>query len=184
MYEAYCELSYEKVNCLYTFVCECECFCPFLLLTFIHNSLPHHIHTWWSCCWGPVLGGGEGGTHYMKVTTYAPPFRPPFFRSLENLYSFDPYILAKMWKMLYFDPYFSSKLGKMYSFDPPFFTLVAFRVDGQCWASLSETWLSTPRGTCDLFCATIVSIPPVDYCSALSLCWCTTVMLGLFSIDL
>ena len=34
------------------------------------------------------------GTHSMKVTTYAPPFRPPFFRSLENLYSFDPYILT------------------------------------------------------------------------------------------
>ena len=30
----------------------------------------------------------------MKVTTYAPPFRAPFFRSLKNLYSFDPYILA------------------------------------------------------------------------------------------
>ena len=57
----------------------------------------------------------------MKVTTYAAPFRPPFFRSLENLYSFDPYILAKMRQMSYFDPYFSSKLGKMYSFDPPFF---------------------------------------------------------------
>ena len=80
----------------------------------------------------------------MKVTTYAPPFRPPFFRSLENLYSFDPYILAKMRKKSYFDPYFSSKLGKMYSFDPPFFTLVAFRVDGRCWASLSETEPSTP----------------------------------------
>ena len=46
--------------------------------------------------------------------------------------------------MLYFDPYFSSKLGKMYSFDPPFcFTLVAFRVDGRWWASLSETWPCT-----------------------------------------
>ena len=44
----------------------------------------------------------------------------PFFRSLENLYSFDPYILTKMRKkMSYFDPYFSSKLGKMYSFTPP-----------------------------------------------------------------
>ena len=48
--------------------------------------------------------------------------------------------------MSYFDPYFSSKLGKMYSFDPPFFTLVAFRVDGRCWASLSKTWPSTPPG--------------------------------------
>ena len=99
---------------------------------------------------GPIMtqcqwSNPGGGTHYMKVTTYAPPFRPPFFRSLENLYSFDPYILAKMRKMSYFDPYFSSKLGKMYSFDPPsFFTLVAFRVNGRCWASLSETELSTP----------------------------------------
>ena len=42
----------------------------------------------------------------MKVTIYAPPFRPPFFRSLENLYSFDPYILAKMGKMSHFDPIF------------------------------------------------------------------------------
>ena len=67
--------------------------------------------------------GGEGGNHYMKVTTYALPFRPPFFRSLENFYSFDPYILAKTRKMSYFDPYFSSKLGKMYSFAPFFFFL-------------------------------------------------------------
>ena len=66
-----------------------------------------------------------------------------FCGSLEILYSFDPYILAKMRKMSYFDPYFSSKLGKMYSFDPLFFTLVAFRVDGRWWASLSETWPST-----------------------------------------
>ena len=95
------------------------------------------------------------GTHSMKVTIYAPPFQPPFFRSLENLYSFDPYILAKMWKMSYFDPYilakirkmsyfdpyFSSKLGKIYISTPPFFfTLLAFRVDGRWGASLSETW--------------------------------------------
>ena len=98
----------------------------------------------------PQLLTWRGGTHSMKVTTYAPPFWPPFFRSLENLYSFNPYILAKMGKMSYFDPYFSSKLGKMYSFDPPFFTLVAFRVDGRRWACLSETWPRTitphPRG--------------------------------------
>ena len=60
---------------------------------------------------------GEG-THSMKVTTYAPPFRPHFFRPLENLYSFDPYIWAKMRKMSYFDSYFWSKLGEMYSFFP------------------------------------------------------------------
>ena len=88
---------------------------------------------------------GEG-THSMKVTTYAPPFRPPFFRSLENLYSFDPYFLAKMRKMSYFDPYFLSKFGKMYSFDPPFSPFVAFRVNGRCWASLSKTQPRTPPG--------------------------------------
>ena len=70
------------------------------------------------------------GTHYMKFTTYAPPFPPPFFRSLENLYSFDPYILAKMGKMSYFDPYFSSKLGKMYSFHPLFWPLKRFELMG------------------------------------------------------
>ena len=49
---------------------------------------------------------GEG-THSMKVTTYAPPFGPPFFRSMENLYSFNPYIWAKiitmagLWKVIY-----------------------------------------------------------------------------------
>ena len=63
--------------------------------------------------WGGGGGGGGGGgvlsTHSMKVTTYAPPFWPPFIRSLENLYSFYPYIWAKMRKMSYFDPYFSSK---------------------------------------------------------------------------
>ena len=87
-----------------------------------------------------------GATHSTKVTTYAPPFRPPFFRCLENLYSFDPYILAKMRKMSYFDPYFSSKLGKMYSFDPPVVTLVAFRVYERWGAPLSEIWPSTPPG--------------------------------------
>ena len=61
------------------------------------------------------------GTHYMKVTTYALPFRPPFFRFLENLYSFDPYTLTKMRKMLYFEPYFLSKLGKMYIVSTPLF---------------------------------------------------------------
>ena len=108
-----------------------------------------YTHHWpcsyWQSLMAISLRPGRG-THYMKVTTYAPPFRPPFFRSLKNLYSFDPYILAKMGKMSYVDPYFSSKLGKMYSFDPPFLTLVAFRVDGRCWASLSGTWPSSPPG--------------------------------------
>ena len=102
---------------------------------------------------GWVNEGGPGrGTHYKKVTAYAPPFRPPFFRSQENLYSFDPYIWAKMRKM-YFDPYFSSNFGKMYSFDPPpppppppFWPFVAFRVNRRCWATLSETRPSSPPG--------------------------------------
>ena len=46
----------------------------------------------------------------MKVTTYAPPFRPPFFRSLEHLYSFDTYILAKMGKNVVFRPLFLIKI--------------------------------------------------------------------------
>ena len=110
-------------------------------------SLAHNESTCSYVTWCYMQQNPGGGTHYMKVTIYAPPFRPPFFGSLENLYSFDPYILAKMRKMSYFDPYFSSKLGKMYSFDPPFSTLVAFRVGGRCWASLSKTWPSTPPGS-------------------------------------
>ena len=78
---------------------------------------------------------GEG-THSMEVTTYAPPFRPPYFRSLENLYSFDPSFWAKMRKMSYFDPYFLSKFGKMYSFDPPFLPL--------CSISCHQAVLSIP----------------------------------------
>ena len=66
----------------------------------------------------------------------------PFFRSLENnLYSFDHYILAKIRKMSYFDPYFHQNWVKCIVSTP----LVAFRVDGRCWASLSETWPRSPR---------------------------------------
>ena len=71
----------------------------------------------------------------MKVTTYVPPFRPPFFRSLENFYSFGPYIWFKKNREMYFDPYFSSKFGEMYSPPPPFsFTLCS--VSSQ-WTALS-----------------------------------------------
>ena len=59
------------------------------------------------------------GTHSMKVATDAPPFRPPFFRSLEKLYSFDPYILAKMRKMSNFDPYFHQSWAKCIVSTPP-----------------------------------------------------------------
>ena len=73
-----------------------------------------------------------GGTHSMKVTTYAPPFRPPLFQVS----------------------------GKFAQFRPLYFSKneVAFRVDGRWGASLSETWPSTPlagtmRSPCGLICA-------------------------------
>ena len=118
---------------LFKYIVLCSLFPSSSAFTLLHTPL---VKTWGVWC----------GTHYTKVTTtYALQFRPPFFRSLENLYSFDPYIIAKIKKMSYFDPYFSlKKMGKLYSFDPPFSTLVAFWVDGRCWASLSETWPSTP----------------------------------------
>ena len=75
--------------------------------------------------WGIVLdndlesdrrsGPGEV-THFMN-TTYARPFWPPFFRSVESLYSFDTNTWPKARKTSHFDP-FLSKLGKMYCFDP------------------------------------------------------------------
>ena len=84
------------------------------------------------------------GTHSMKVTTYDPPFRPPFYRSLGNLYSFDPYIWAKMRKMSYFDHYFLAKFIVSTPPPPTFWTSVTFRVKGRCWASLSETETPPP----------------------------------------
>ena len=106
---------------------------------------------WWEITW---LSQSQCFVHQLDShippimwrLLHMPAISTPFFRSLGNLYSFDPYLLAKMRKMSYLDPYFSSKLSKMYSFDPPFFysTLVAFRVDGRWWASLSETWPSAP----------------------------------------
>ena len=63
----------------------------------------------------------------------------PFYRSLENLYSFDPYIWGRIRKMSYFDPYFLAKYGKMYCFDPPFSSFVAFRDKQCCRASLTKT---------------------------------------------
>ena len=62
----------------------------------------------------------------------------------KDVYSFDPYIWAKIRKISYFDPYFLSKFGEMYSFDPLFRPFVAFRVNMRCWASLSETQPRTP----------------------------------------
>ena len=77
--------------------------------------------------------------------------------ALAVLQVYGPYILAKMRKMSYFDPYFSSKLGKMYSLDPPFFTLVAFRVDGRWGAPLSRPNGRSISTSCyynPTFCAT------------------------------
>ena len=76
-------------------------------------------------------------THSRKVTTYAPPFWPPFFKPLANLYSFDPYIWAKIRRMSYFDPYLLSKYGEMYSFDPLFvLALCSVSINMRCWAIL------------------------------------------------
>ena len=51
------------------------------------------------------------GAHSMKVTTYAPPFRLPYFRSLENLYSFNPYFWAKNEENVVLWPLLLSKFG-------------------------------------------------------------------------
>ena len=75
----------------------------------------------------------------MRVITYALPFRPPFFSSLENLHNFDPY-MTKIRKM-YFDTYFLSKSGKTIHPHPPppLWAFIAFRGNRWCWAPLSET---------------------------------------------
>ena len=125
----------------------------FTLLAYTHTHMHTHVHTcplpW---IFPPVgvgvgVGGGGGGRGWVCGVWGAGGYSlyegyyicfaisTPLFRFLESLYTFDPYILPKMRKMLYFDPYFSEKLGKMYSFDPPppfFFTRVTFRVDEQC----------------------------------------------------
>ena len=75
---------------------------------------------WWCAAIGRWWWWWRGEGWYSLYEGYyiCASISTPFFRSLENSYSFDPYILAKMRKMSYFDPYFSSKLGKMYSLDP------------------------------------------------------------------
>ena len=94
---------------------------------------------WWE---GARIVPGEGA-HYMKVITYAlpttTPTHPPFLRFLESLYSFDPYIWAKMQKISYFKLHFLSKIGEMYILTSPFLYFVAFWVNGRFWASLSIT---------------------------------------------
>ena len=100
--------------------------------------------------------GGGGCTHSMKVTIYAPPFRPLFFRSLENLYSLDPYILAKMRKMSYFDPYILAKMRKMSYFDP----YILEKKWGKCCIStpiFHQNWVKC-----------IVLTPFIDPCSVSS----------------
>ena len=57
---------------------------------------------------------------------------PLFFRSLENLYSFDSYIWEKNEGMPYFEPFFCKKKnGEMHSADSPFWPFIAFRVNGR-----------------------------------------------------
>ena len=85
----------------------CFVFCGVLLclalLYFIHSF--HGYSTVIETVNGVVLGPGED-THYMKVTTYAPSFPTSFSGSLENLFSFDSYIRAKMKKNVIFWPFF------------------------------------------------------------------------------
>ena len=79
----------------------------------IQSKIKHNKYVYRNvgCCVSTISGSMPGrGTHYMKVTTYAPPFRPPFFRSLENLYSFDPYILEKNGGNVVFRPLFLIKI--------------------------------------------------------------------------
>ena len=52
---------------------------------------------------GPMLVPWTLLSGYMCSAISTP---PPFFRSLENLSSFNPYIWAKVRKMSYFDPFF------------------------------------------------------------------------------
>ena len=76
--------------------------------------------------WGIVLdndlesGPGEG-THFRN-TTYAPPFWPPFFRSVESLFSFDPNIWAKNEENVVFRPLFV-KTWQNVLFRSPLFAL-------------------------------------------------------------
>ena len=102
--------------------------------------------------WGVVLdndlesnrrpGPGEG-TNSMKVTTYAPPFWPAFFRSVWSLYGFDPNIWTKIRKMSDFDHFFVKMWQNVLS-RHPFWPFVAIWVNGRCWESLSETQPRTP----------------------------------------
>ena len=58
-----------------------------------------------------VCGPAGEGAHYMKVTNICSAISTPISRSLENWYSFDPYIRAKMRK-IYFHPYFCLHLAE------------------------------------------------------------------------
>ena len=82
----------------------------------------------------------------MQVTTYTPPFRPPFSGLLENLDNFDPYIWAKRGKYRISAHIFCQNLAKCIVSIPclALCNILAFRVNGLCWASLPET---QPRTT-------------------------------------
>ena len=76
----------------------------------LYPQLSRLFHSYWNSKWNrPETRGGyslyEG--YYICVV-----ISNPFFRSLENLYSFDPYIWAKMRRKK------MSKFGEMYRFHP------------------------------------------------------------------
>ena len=77
------------------------------------------------------------------------------WRLLHMLGHFDPPPFSSLWKIVstpifskneenVFQPLFFIKIGQNVKFQPPFFShCIAFRVDGWCWASLSDSWPST-----------------------------------------
>ena len=101
--------------------------------------------------WGIVLdndsesnrrpGPGEG-THSLKVVTYAPPFWPFFFRSVETLYSFDPNMWAKWGKCRISTPFFVT-IWQNVLFRPPFWP---FESTSGAEHPYHESNRETPRG--------------------------------------
>ena len=96
-------------------------------------------------------------THNLQVTInlrktffydgYSPGMVLSLRRLLHMLRHFDP-PFSGLWKIcIVSTPIFQQKWGKCristpvfgQNFDPPFWPFVVFQVNGQCWASLSET---------------------------------------------
>ena len=81
---------------------------------------------------------GEG-TLTMKVTTYAPPFRPPFLGLWKICIVSAPIVEQKWGKCRISTPIFGQHLTKCIVSTPFLALCSAFRVNGRCWASLFKT---------------------------------------------